>query len=96
MDMDGDIVDAMDSPSGVRVKVDRQGRLVLPRGFREEIVAIPGEVLLQRTASGLILTAVKEQGAVSEGDDGLPVLDLGRSVSTEETLAAIDAERADR
>lgn len=68
----------------------------MPRGFREEVVAIPGEVLLQRTADGLILTAVKEQGAVSEGPDGLPVLDLGRSVSTDETLAAIAAERADR
>jgi DNA-binding transcriptional regulator/RsmH inhibitor MraZ len=33
----------------MRIRVDGQGRMVLPRGVRDEIVRVPGEVLLRRT-----------------------------------------------
>ncbi|MGH8998396.1 MAG: hypothetical protein ACRDY7_03300 [Acidimicrobiia bacterium] len=86
----------MESPSMVRVKVDSQGRMVLPRRLREEIVSVPGEVLIRRTADGLLLTAAEGSGMVATGDDGLPLLRVGRTVTNTEVLAAIDRERADR
>lgn len=87
----------MDSPSrGVRVRVDRQGRLVLPQWLRREIVSAPGEVLLRRTADGVLLTPVAAEGGVEEGTDGLPLLRLGRTVSNDEVIDAIDQERAGR
>jgi hypothetical protein len=89
-------MDAMKSPSVARVKVDRQGRMVLPIGLREEVVTVPGEVLVWRTADGLLLTAAEMPGTVREADDGFPVLSLGRRVTNEEVLRAIDQERADR
>lgn len=78
------------------MKVDAQGRMVLPRRLREEIVTAPGEVLVRRTPDGLLLTAAEDAGTVSTGEDGLPVLTLGRKVTNAEVLAAIDRERADR
>ena len=86
----------MKSPSIARVRVDGQGRMVLPSGLREEIVSIPGEVLIRRTAEGLLLTAALAPGTVRQSDDGLPVLSIGRRVSNEEVLRGIEAERADR
>jgi hypothetical protein len=70
--------------------------MVLPSGLREEIVSIPGEVLIRRTADGLLLTAAESPGTVRVGDDGLPVLSIGRRVTNDEVLSAIDQERADR
>jgi len=87
----------MDSPSdGVRVKVDRQGRLVLPQWLRREIVVSPGEVMLRRTADGVLLTPIAPDGAVEQGPDGLPLLRLGRLVSNDEVIGAIDRERSGR
>ena len=79
----------------MRVKIDARGRMVLPRHLREEIVDVPGEVLVRRTADGLLLTAAEGAGAVTTGADGLPVLTLGRTVTNAEVLAAIDGGRAD-
>ena len=76
--------------------MDAQGRMVLPSGLREEIVSIPGEVLVRRTADGLLLTAAETPGTVRVGDDGFPVLSIGRRVSNDEVLTAIEKERADR
>lgn len=70
--------------------------MVLPRRLREEIVRVPGEVLLRRTGDGLLLTAAEESGDVGTGADGLPVLRLGRPVGNAEVLAAIDRERSER
>ena len=70
--------------------------MVLPRRLREEIVSAPGEVLVRRTADGLLLTPAEDSGTVTAGPDGLPVLTLGRRVTNAEVLAAIDRERADR
>lgn len=87
---------AMESPS-IRVRVDGQGRMVVPRRLRDEVLAhLPGEVVLRKTADGLLITAAEAAGTVSEGDDGLPVLSLGRPVTNEEVLRAIDAERSER
>lgn len=78
------------------MRVDGQGRMVLPRGWREEVVTIPGEVFLQRTADGLLLTSTDSPGTVRQGDDGLPMLSIGRRVSNAEVLRAIELERIDR
>ena len=86
----------MSSPSSALVKVDRQGRLVLPLGFREELTTTPGEVVLTQTDDGVLISAVPSQGALSMGDDGLPVLRLGRIVSNDHVIAAVDAERGGR
>lgn len=86
----------MASPSTALVKVDRQGRLVLPLGFRQELTSTPGEVVLTQTDGGVLISAVPAQGAVSMSGDGLPVLRLGRIVSNEQVVAAVDAERGAR
>lgn len=70
--------------------------MVLPSGLRDEIVSIPGDVLVRRTADGLLLTPAETPGTVRDGDDELPVLTIGRRVSNDETLRAIEQERADR
>jgi hypothetical protein len=69
---------------------------VLPRSLRDEVVAVPGEVLLRRTADGLLMTAARPQGTVERAEDGLPVLTVGRRVSNDEVVRAIEKERADR
>jgi bifunctional DNA-binding transcriptional regulator/antitoxin component of YhaV-PrlF toxin-antitoxin module len=79
-----------------RVHVDKQGRLVLPQGVREELVDVPGDVLLERTPDGVLLRPVHGPTSVRLGDDGLPVLDLDRTVTNEEVLAAIDRDRGER
>ena len=84
---------AMASPS-IRVKVDRQGRLVLPHALREGLVDVPGEVLITQSPDGLLIESAAERGTVRVADDGLPVLDLGsRTLRNEEVLAALDATR---
>jgi len=70
--------------------------MVLPRELRAEVVRAPGHVLLRRTADGVLITAAEVAGSVQLGDDGLPVLSLGRKVTTEEVLRGIEQERADR
>jgi bifunctional DNA-binding transcriptional regulator/antitoxin component of YhaV-PrlF toxin-antitoxin module len=89
----------MDSPSPgkpVRVAVDRQGRLVLPQWLRRRLVTTPGEVTLCETPDGILLSPVAPAGSVEEPEDGMPRLRLGRPVSNDEVLAAIDEERAGR
>lgn len=87
----------MASPSGsLRVRVDKQGRLVLPQQLREGLVDVPGEVLLLRTPDGLLVTPATGTGTVRIAEDGLPVLDLDRVVTNAEVLAALDAERTHR
>ncbi|MGQ0776350.1 MAG: hypothetical protein ACT4NY_18310 [Pseudonocardiales bacterium] len=83
-------------PSVTRVKVDGHGRMVLPKWLRRHLVEVPGEVALRRTPDGVLLTPVTTAGQVDQGSDGLPVLRLGRSVSNDEVLAAIDDERSGR
>lgn len=70
--------------------------MVLPQWLRRELVATPGEVELRRTPDGVLLSPVAPPAAIEEAPDGLPVLRLGRQVSTEEVIAAIDEDRAAR
>jgi len=42
------------------------------------------------------MTAAESEGTISEGDDGLPVLTIGRPVTNAEVLDAIEQERAER
>ncbi|MGI9015899.1 MAG: hypothetical protein ACR2HR_02145 [Euzebya sp.] len=86
----------MNSPSAVRLRVDAQGRLVLPKGWREQVVDTPGSVLLRRTTDGLLLTRAPGEGTVEVADDGLPILSVGRRVTTAEVKEAIEHDRADR
>lgn len=86
----------MPSPLAVRVRVDRQGRLVLPQQLRDGIVETPGELLLRRTPEGLLLSPVTGQGVVRLAEDGLPVLDLDRPVTNAEVLTGIDEGRRHR
>lgn len=87
----------MASPSrALRVKVDKQGRLVLPQHLREGLVDPPGEVLLIRTPEGLLVQPTTGAGTVRIAEDGLPVLYLDHAVTNAEVLGAIDAERGSR
>ncbi|MGQ0742751.1 MAG: hypothetical protein ACT4OS_00125 [Acidimicrobiales bacterium] len=87
----------MKSPSrAVRVRVDGQGRMVLPKWLRDQIVTAPGEIELRSTPDGVLLTPLSNETEVTKGTDGLPVLRLGRAVSNEEVLAAIDLDRSSR
>ena len=70
--------------------------MVLPRGVRDDLVRVPGEVLLRRTPDGWLLTSADSEGSVTVGSDGLPVLSVGRPVTNAEVLAAIDRERTER
>ena len=86
----------MGTPTSVMVKVDRQGRLVLPAPWRDELTSTPGEVAMTHTEEGVLITAVPTQGTITIADDGLPVLRIGRTVKNEEVTAAIDTARAAR
>lgn len=86
----------MKSPSVVRVRVDAQGRMVIPLKLREEITTTPGEVFVRRMPDGLMLEPATTPGAVETGPDGLPILRVGRAVTNDKVLAAIDRERSER
>jgi len=88
---------AMASPQiGIRVRIDKQGRLVVPHALRDGLLNGAGELLLVPTAEGLLLRPVVESGTVRIADDGLPVLTLEGTVTNAEVLAAIDRARAER
>lgn len=78
------------------MRIDKQGRLVLPRAVREELVDLPGELVLERTPDGVLLRPVQAGTQVRLAEDGLPVLDIDREVTNEEVMAAIDDERSSR
>ena len=86
----------MKSPSDIRVRIDRQGRMVIPASLRDEISTTPGEVIVQRTAAGLLITAAPQEGEAATAPDGLPILELDRVVSNSEVLEAIEHERSSR
>jgi bifunctional DNA-binding transcriptional regulator/antitoxin component of YhaV-PrlF toxin-antitoxin module len=79
-----------------KVRVDKQGRLVLPQQVRDELVDVPGEVLLERTAEGILLRPVRAAAHVRIAEDGLPVLDIDGVVSNDEVLAEIARARLER
>ena len=83
----------MASPS---VRIDRQGRLVIPQHLRDELLDVPGEVVIERTADGLLIRPANANTNVRLAEDGLPVLNVDRPVTNDEVLDAIAAERAGR
>ena len=82
----------------VTVKVDAQGRVVIPQAERErlglpdggalELVSMPEGVLLER----------RRQATVTSGEDGLPMvtLDDAGTVSNVDATQAIHDQRDDR
>lgn len=79
-----------------RVRVDGQGRMVLPRWLRRGLVDEPGEITAELTPDGVLLRPTSPDGEIGRTDDGLPVLRLGQPVTNDEVLAAIDRERSER
>lgn len=77
------------------VPIDRQGRLVVPRHLRDGLGPVPGVVTARRVDEGILLEA-PPNGELSVADDGLPVLVIDGTVTNEQVLAAIDAERDQR
>ena len=79
----------------VRLKVDQQGRVVLPLRERERLgVARGGTLELISTPEGVLLERHRP-ATVQLGGDGLPVIKLSDTdqVSNEESLDAIHRER---
>lgn len=70
--------------------------MVIPAALRDEISTTPGDVIVQRTADGLLITAVPQEADVATASDGLPVLEFDRVVSNADVLDAIDRERSPR
>lgn len=70
--------------------------MVIPAALRDEISSTPGDVIVHRTADGLLLTPAPRAGSVGVGGDGLPVLHLELRVTNDEVLAAIDHDRSQR
>ncbi|MGE0057975.1 MAG: AbrB/MazE/SpoVT family DNA-binding domain-containing protein [Dehalococcoidia bacterium] len=82
----------------VQVKVDRQGRIVIPLHERERLgVADGGTLELIATPEGVLLER-RRQAEVRTAEDGLPVITIQdlEPLSNEESLSAIhrDRERA--
>jgi AbrB family looped-hinge helix DNA binding protein len=82
----------------VTVRVDAQGRVVIPQAERERLGLHAGGALeLVSTPEGVLLER-RRQATVTSGEDGLPLVtldDVGR-VSNAEATEAIHIQRADR
>ena len=80
------------------VKVDAQGRVVIPQAERERLGLPDGGVLeLVSTPEGVLLER-RRHAKVTEAEDGLPqiTLDDGDTVSNTVTVDAIHAQRDGR
>ena len=80
----------------VTVKVDAQGRVVIPQAERERR-GLPGALELVSTPEGVLLER-RRQATVTSGEDGLPMVtldDVG-TVSDVDATQAIDEQRDDR
>lgn len=77
------------------VKVDAQGRVVIPQAERERLGLPDGGALeLVSTPEGVLLER-RRQATVTTGDDGLPLVTLD-DVGTVSNLDATDAIHAQR
>ena len=79
----------------VTVKVDAQGRVVIPQGERERLGLPDGGMLeLTPTPEGVLLER-RRRATVTSGEDGLPLVTLDDvdSVSHAEATEAIHAQR---
>lgn len=79
----------------VSVRVDRQGRVVLPQRERERLgIGEGGSLELVPTPEGLLLER-RRQAQVVDDDSGVPVVTIsgGQSISNDGTLEAIREHR---
>ena len=82
----------------VTVKVDAQGRVVIPQAERERLGLPDGGALeLVSTPEGVLLER-RRRATVTTGEDGVPLvsLDDGGRVSNTDATDAIHAQRDDR
>ncbi|MFP4233895.1 MAG: AbrB/MazE/SpoVT family DNA-binding domain-containing protein [Nitriliruptoraceae bacterium] len=91
--MDGGAI--LEVEVAVSVKVDRQGRVVLPRRERERLgVGEGGSLELVPTPEGLLLER-RRTAQVADDDTGVPVITIsgGGTISNDGTLGAIREHR---
>ena len=82
----------------VTVKVDAQGRVVIPQAERERLGLLQGGALaLVSTPEGVLLER-RHQATVTAGEDGLPMVTLNAvsTVSNADAIEAIHTQRDDR
>ena len=82
----------------VQIKVDQQGRIVIPLVERERLgVAKGGTLELIATSEGVLLER-RRPASIRTANDGLPILTLDdvEQVSNEESIDAIHEERERR
>ena len=82
----------------VQIKVDQQGRIVIPLVERERLgVAKGGTLELIATSDGVLLER-RRPASIRTANDGLPILTLDdvEQVSNEESIDAIHEERERR
>ena len=82
----------------VTVKVDAQGRVVIPQAERERLGLPAGGALeLISTPEGVLLER-RRQATVASGEDGLPLVTLDDldTVSNADATEAIHAQRDER
>jgi AbrB family looped-hinge helix DNA binding protein len=82
----------------VTVKVDAQGRVVIPQAERERLGLPDGGVLeLVSTPEGVLLER-RRRATVTSGADGLPLVTLDEvdTVSNADAIDAIHAQRDER
>ena len=82
----------------VTVKVDAQGRVVIPQAERERLGLLEGGALeLVSTPEGVLLER-RRHATVASGEDGLPLVTLDdvHTVSNTEAVEAIHAQRDER
>jgi AbrB family looped-hinge helix DNA binding protein len=80
------------------VKLDAQGRVVIPQAERERLgLPLGGALELVSTPEGVLLER-RRQATVTSGEDGLPLVTLadGDTVSNADTTDAIHAQRDER
>lgn len=82
----------------VTLKVDAQGRVVIPQAERERLgLADGGTLELVSTPEGVLLER-RRQATVTSGEDGLPLVTVDDvdAVSNAEATKAIHAQRDER
>lgn len=78
--------------AAMRTTIDTAGRIVIPKGMREEIGMIPGEVDVYVDGARIVIEPIVDDTFVEEG--GLMVIPAtGQTLTTQEVLALIDKGR---
>ena len=78
--------------SGMRSRIDRAGRLVIPKALRDQLGLRPGEVELTADDAALRMVPVHED-TLAEADGRLVIPASGISIDNELVQALRDADR---